>query len=143
MNRRDLEQLSKEELIELALQSQRREKTSRNSSKPPSTDRKERRENAKPGAAKPGREGHARGLGESPDAGGGSCADHCLRCGPPFGEDAERTSRKTWPFPRRHDPLRALARRIRGWFASRDRLIWTTATASSRRSAIRWFGSPS
>jgi transposase len=33
---------------------QRPDKTSRTSSKPPSTDRKERREQAKPGGAKPG-----------------------------------------------------------------------------------------
>ena len=52
MNRSDLEQLSKDELIELALQLQRPEKTSHNSSKPPSSDRKERRENAKPGGAR-------------------------------------------------------------------------------------------
>jgi transposase len=53
MNRNDLERLSKDELIEMVLRLQRRDKTSRNSSKPPSTDRKERRENSKPGGAKP------------------------------------------------------------------------------------------
>ena len=41
MNRGDLERLSKEELIELVLRLQRPDKTSRNSSKPPSSDRKE------------------------------------------------------------------------------------------------------
>ncbi len=39
MSRSDLERLSKEELIELVLRLQRPEKTSRTSSKPPSTDR--------------------------------------------------------------------------------------------------------
>jgi transposase len=52
MNRGDLERLSKEELIELVLRLQRPEKMSRTSSKPPSTDQKERRENAEPGGAK-------------------------------------------------------------------------------------------
>ena len=44
MGRSDLERLSKEELIELVLRLQRPPKTSRTSSKPPSTDRKEQRE---------------------------------------------------------------------------------------------------
>ena len=52
MGRSDLERLSKEELIELVLRLQRPQKTSRTSSKPPSTDRKERRDQAKPGGAK-------------------------------------------------------------------------------------------
>ena len=60
MGRSDLERLSREELIELVLRLQRPEKTSRTSSKPPATDRKERREQAKPGGAKPGHEGHSR-----------------------------------------------------------------------------------
>src|SRR5215212_8950605 len=55
MGRADLERLSKDELIELVLKLQRPGKTSRTSSKPPSTDRKERREQARPGGAKPGR----------------------------------------------------------------------------------------
>ena len=67
MNRDDLQRLSKEDLIELVLRLQRPDKTSRTSSKPPSTDRKERRERAKPGAAKPGHEGHSRKLCETPD----------------------------------------------------------------------------
>ena len=60
MGRSDLERLSKEELIELVLRLQRPEKTSRTSSKPPSTDRKEQRERSKPGGAKRGHEGHSR-----------------------------------------------------------------------------------
>ena len=60
MGRSDLERLSREELIELVLRLQRPEKISRTSSKPPATDRKERREQAKPGGAKPGHEGHSR-----------------------------------------------------------------------------------
>ena len=66
MQRNELERLSKDELIELVLRLQRPEKTSRTSSKPPSTDRKERREHARPGGAKPGHEGHSRVL--SPEA---------------------------------------------------------------------------
>jgi hypothetical protein len=44
MQRDELARLSKAELIELVLRMQRPEKTSRTSSKPPSTDRKARRE---------------------------------------------------------------------------------------------------
>jgi transposase len=54
----------KAELIELVLRLQRPAKTSRTSSKPPSTDPKERREHAKPGGAKPGHEGHSRALSD-------------------------------------------------------------------------------
>src|SRR3978361_873279 len=64
MSRDDLERLSKAELIELVLRLQRPAKTSRTSSKPPSTDRKERRETSKPGGAKPGHEGHSRRVSE-------------------------------------------------------------------------------
>ena len=67
MGRSELERLSKDELIELVLRLQRPEKTSRTSSKPPSTDRKEQREKSKPGGAKPGHEGHSRTLSERAD----------------------------------------------------------------------------
>src|SRR4028119_1855907 len=67
MGRGELERLSKEELIELVLRLQRPEKTSRTSSKPPSTDRKEQRERSKPGGAKPGHEGHSRIISDTPD----------------------------------------------------------------------------
>jgi len=60
MGRVELERLSKEELIELVLKLQRPAKTSRTYSKPPSADRKERREQSRPGGAKPGHEGHRR-----------------------------------------------------------------------------------
>jgi hypothetical protein len=43
MSRDDLLRLSKEDLVEMALRSRRPDKTSRNSSKPPSSHRKERR----------------------------------------------------------------------------------------------------
>ncbi len=67
MQRDELERLSKAELIELVLRLQRPEKTSRTSSKPPSTDRKARREQARPGGAKPGHEGHSRALSREVD----------------------------------------------------------------------------
>src|SRR5689334_24631022 len=67
MQRDELERLSKSELIELVLRLQRPPKTSRTSSKPPSTDRKERRDQAKPGGAKPGHEGHSRIVSDTPD----------------------------------------------------------------------------
>jgi transposase len=90
MTRDDLQGLSKDELIELVLRLQRPEKTSRTSSKPPSTDRKERRENAKPGGAKPGHQGHARQLSENPDDFEDHAPTHCERCGLAFRDDAER-----------------------------------------------------
>jgi transposase len=67
MDRTDLQRLTKEELIELVLRMQRPHKTSRTSSKPPSTDRKERRDQARPGGAKPGHEGHSRIISVTPD----------------------------------------------------------------------------
>jgi transposase len=67
MGRDELERLSKEELIELVLRLQRPQKTSRTSSKPPSTDRKEQRDKSKPGGAKPGHEGHSRVLSAAAD----------------------------------------------------------------------------
>ena len=80
MNRDDLQRLSKEELIDLVLKFQRPDKTSRTSSKPPSTDRKERREQGKPGGAKPGHEGHSRKLCETPDAVEDHEPTHCPNC---------------------------------------------------------------
>jgi transposase len=79
MGRSDLERLSKEELIELVLRLQRPPKTSRTSSKPPATDRKERREQAKPGGAKPGHEGHSRAMSPDVDRLADHQPDHCLR----------------------------------------------------------------
>ena len=60
-----IETLNPEELVELVLRLKRREKTSRTSSKPPSTDRKEQRERSKPGGAT-GAEGHSRVISERP-----------------------------------------------------------------------------
>jgi transposase len=67
MSRDELERLSKQELIELVLRLQRPNKTSRTSSKPPSTDPKQRRERSKPGGAKPGHKGHSRTLSQTAD----------------------------------------------------------------------------
>jgi transposase len=111
MNRNELEQLSKDELIELVLRLQRPDKTSRNSSRPPSTDRKERRENSKPGGAKPGHEGHARELCENPDAFDDHIPTFCPCCGLAFGEGGDRVLIGEYdeielppfrPFVRRH-----------------------------------------
>ena len=60
---------------------QRPEKTSRTSSKPLATDRKERRAQAKPGGAKPGHEGHSRVMSEDPDAVVEHRPDRCACCG--------------------------------------------------------------
>ena len=88
MNREELERLTKPELIDLLLGLDRPGKTSRTSSKPPSTDRKGKREGSRPGGAKPGHEGHARALAEAPDAHEDHRPVHCQHCGLPFGEDA-------------------------------------------------------
>src|SRR5215212_9485953 len=80
MGRSDLERLSKEELIELVLRLQRPEKTSRTSSKPPSTDHKAQRERSKPGGAKPGHEGHSRVISATPDEVVEHRPDRCSCC---------------------------------------------------------------
>ena len=67
-------------MIELVLRMQRPEKTSRTSSKPPSTDRKERRDTAKPGGAKPGHEGHSRTMSEDFDRVVDHHPDNCPCC---------------------------------------------------------------
>src|SRR3954451_14390092 len=81
MGRSDLERLSKEELIEPVERLQRPEKTSRTSSKKPSTDRKEQRERSKPGGAKPGHEGHSRVMSAAPDDVHDHRPDQCSCCG--------------------------------------------------------------
>ena len=80
MDRTDLQRLTKEELIELVLRLQHPQKTSRTSSKPPSTDRKERRDQAKPGGAKPGHEGHSRIISATPDEVVEHRPDRCSCC---------------------------------------------------------------
>jgi len=84
VDRTDLEHLSKEQLIELVLQLQRPDKTSRTSSKPPSTDKKEKRENSRPGGAKPGHKPHNRRLAENPDAFRDHAPDVYEQCGGAF-----------------------------------------------------------
>ncbi len=115
MNRDDLARLSKEELVEayLSLQAQmhRPPKTSRTSSKPPSTDKKARREHAKPGGAKPGHQGHSRALHENPDETVDHRPDICPEChghleadlaGDVIGEYDEIEVPPIKPFVRRH-----------------------------------------
>ena len=84
MGRSDLERLSKEELIELVLRLQRPAKTSRTSSTPPSTDRKEQREKSKPGGAKPGHEGHSRVISDTPNEVVEHRPGECSGCGLPL-----------------------------------------------------------
>lgn len=84
MDRTVLQQLSKDELIDLVLRLQRPGKTSQTSSKPPSTDKKEKRENARPGGAKAGHEPHNRSLSENPNAFFDHVPDACERCGGVF-----------------------------------------------------------
>ncbi len=115
MNRDDLARLSKAELVEayLALQAKLHHppKTSRTSSKPPSTDKKARREHAKPGGAKPGHEGHNRALHENPDETVDHRPDICPECrghldadlaGDVIGEYDEIEVPTIKPFVRRH-----------------------------------------
>jgi transposase len=87
MSRSDLERLSKEELIALVLKLHRPEKTSRTSSKPPATDRKERREKSRPGGAEPGHEGHKRALTPDPDQVVKHRPASCSACGEPLPAD--------------------------------------------------------
>ena len=91
MDRTDLQQLSKEQLIELVIRLQGPLKDSRTSSKPSSTDKKAKRENARPGGAKPGHEPHNRRLADNPDA----FVDHkpmvCEACGGSMSPDDEST----------------------------------------------------
>lgn len=88
MNRDELRELSKEELVELVLKLQRPAKTSRTSSRPPSTDRKEKRAASKPGGAKPGHKGHFRSLAEAPDQVVEHRPERCSGCGHVFAPDA-------------------------------------------------------
>ncbi len=87
MSRDDLEKLSRQDLVELVLKLQRPTKTSRTSSNPPSTDKKERRENSKPGGAKPGHKGHFRTLAATPDHVTDHRPDCCSGCGHVFEPD--------------------------------------------------------
>ena len=88
MNRDELRELSKEELVELVLKLQRPAKTSRTSSRPPSTDRKEKRAGSKPGGAKLGHKGHFRSLAAQPDDVVDHRPDRCSGCGHVFAPDA-------------------------------------------------------
>jgi transposase len=88
MDRGDLQHLTKEQLIELVLRLQRPDKNSRTSSKPPSTDKKEKRENSRPGGAKLGHEPHGRQLADDPDEFRDHVPDACEQCGGSFSSDA-------------------------------------------------------
>ena len=88
MNREELEGLTKPELVELVLRMQRPDATSRTSSKPPSTDRKAKREGSRPGGGKPGHKGHARVLADVPDVHEDHRPGQCRHCGLPFAGDA-------------------------------------------------------
>ena len=81
MERTELQQLSKDELIDLVLRLQRPVKNSSNSSKTPSTDKKARRENSRLGGAKLGHEPHNRALHGHPDAFRDHMPDRCEVCG--------------------------------------------------------------
>ena len=85
-----MQQLSEDQLIELVLRLQRPDKTSRTSSKPPSTDKKEKRENSRPGGAKPGHKPHNRRPADNPDEFRDHVPSVCEACGGSFSSDAGR-----------------------------------------------------
>src|SRR5918997_5633955 len=87
MGRSDLERLSKQDLIELVLRLQRPHKTSRTSSKPPSTDRKQQKERSKPGGAKSGHEAQSRRLSQTADRLLDHRPDQCPCCRAVLGSD--------------------------------------------------------
>jgi transposase len=72
------------------LRLQRPDKNSRTSSKPPSTDKKEERENSRPGGAKPGHEPHNRRLADNPDEFRDHMPSACEQCGGSFSPDADK-----------------------------------------------------
>ncbi len=80
MDRDTLEKLSKSELVEMVLELQRPSKTSRTSSKPPSTDKKARRAQSRPGGAKLGHQGHSRSLHEAPNEAVDHRPEVCPQC---------------------------------------------------------------
>lgn len=84
MDRTDLQQLSKDELIEMVLRLQRSAKDSRTSSKPPSTDQIEKRVNLRPRGAKRGHEPHNRVLADVADVSRDHEPTACKRCGHSF-----------------------------------------------------------
>src|ERR1700721_2056884 len=90
MDRTDLQHLSKEQLIELVLQLQRPDKNSRASWKPPPADKKEKRENSRPGGAKLGHEPHNRRLADDPDEFRDHTPSVCEQWGGAFASDAAR-----------------------------------------------------
>lgn len=114
MERGDLERLSKQQLVDLVLKLQRPPKTSQTSSRPPSTDKKARRQHSKPGGAKPGHEGHNRALHDNPDETVDHRPDICPQChgqldsdlaGDVIGEYDEIEVPEIKPFVRRHRRL--------------------------------------
>ena len=155
MDRSDLQQLSKEQLIELVLRLQRPDKNSRTSSKPPSTDKKEKRENSRPGGAKLGHEPHNRRLADDPDEFRDHTPSVCEQCGGAFSvrrrEGIDRRIRRDrdpagqtlcHPPPSLRLPMRALRRRgerlRRPRWRRRRRLVrafmrWRFISRASRR----------
>ena len=126
MNRDELSRLSKDELVELVLQLQRPAKTSRTSSKPPSTDRKEKRQASRPGGAKPGHKGHFRILAEQPDRVTDHRPDRCSGCG--------HISTDTTPHPAISGPLRRERNSAMGQRLREVPVRSTHPTADQRRS---------
>jgi transposase len=82
-----LQQLSTGQLIELVFRLQRPDKDSRTSSKPPSTDRKEKLESARPGGAKLLHEPRDRRLADNPDLFRNYTPLACEHCGADFSSD--------------------------------------------------------
>ena len=100
MKREQLEQLSKEELIDRFLELQSKlglpRKTSKTSSLPPSTDKKAKRANSKPGGAKPGHKAFHRSISLNPDESVDHAPEACRRCGVAFSGDEVQDVIKTY-----------------------------------------------
>ena len=79
---------------------------------PPSTDRKAKRESARPGGAKPGHEPHNRRLAEDPEEVRDHKPDVCEECGGTFALDAAMELIGEYDEVPSRDSLRQCTRRL-------------------------------
>ena len=100
VDREQLQQLSKDELIDRFLDLQSKlglpRKTSKTSSLPPSSDKKARRLNSKPGGAKPGHKPFHRSISTTPDETVDYNPEACQHCGSAFSGDEAQEVIKTY-----------------------------------------------
>ena len=100
VEREQLQQLSREDLEAYCLKLQSKlglpRKTSKTSSLPPSTDKKAKRANSKPGGAKPGHKAFHRSMSLNPDEVIDHSPEVCRRCGSAFSGDEAYEVIKTY-----------------------------------------------